>query len=250
MVRKKRQPLSPLTVIGELLLLAGLGVLGFIVWQPWYSAKVVGGEQTIAASELSAEWDQEAATTEESNHLGVQSGTIPITQTGATGDIFGIMYIPALGKEYSYKTAEGIGRPLPLDNRKSGIGRYPKSAKPGEDGNFAVAAHRNGPLAPFRDIEYLRVGDPIYLETRDGWYTYTFRNQEVVTASTTEVLNPFPYIESARTTEKMMTLTSCHPKNGAALRIISYAVLASFTPRSDGPPAELAAINPNVGRNA
>src|SRR5699024_1522955 len=109
---------------------------------------------------------------------------------------------------------------------------------------------RNGVIAPFRDVEYLRVGDPVYLETKDGWYTYSFRTQEVVTPDSIDVLNPFPYDKSSATEDSMLTLTSCFPKNGAELRIISFAVFDEFTPRADGPPAELAAVNSNVSQEA
>ncbi|MGO1434090.1 MAG: class E sortase [Canibacter sp.] len=240
MAKKKRAPLSPLTVIGELLLLGGLGVLGYIVWQPWYASLVLGGNQTTLSAEHSAQWSEEEASTDE----------LPVPEVGDNGDIFGVLYVPALGKDFSNVVAEGVGRPEPLDNWDSGVGHYPTTAKPGEVGNFALAAHRNGVLAPFRDVEYLRVGDPIYFETKDGWYTYTFRTQEVVGADAIEVLNPYPYVSGAIGDDSILTLTSCHPKDGAALRIISFAVFDGFTPRADGPPTELAAVNSHVGQEA
>ena len=44
---------------------------------------------------------------------------------------------------------------------------------PGEVGNFAVAGHRTTNGHPFRKIDELEVGDKIFVETKDAWYTYT-----------------------------------------------------------------------------
>lgn len=250
MAEKKRSPLSPLTVIGELLLLGGLGVLGYIVWQPWYAAFVIGGNQQDLAAQHSQQWAQEADDPGEEDEDQPED-VLPVPETGDIGDVFGVIYIPALGKDYSYLVAEGVDTPNPLDNWNSGVGHYPTSSKPGEKGNFALAAHRSGVLAPFRDIEYLRLGDPVYFETKDGWYTYKYRTQEIVTPESVEVLNSFPYVDDGSVDDKgILTLTSCHPKNGIALRYIGFAVFEDFTPRADGPPPALAAVNKNVGKES
>ena len=241
--KKKRAPLSPLTVIAELLLLGGLGVFGYLVWQPWYSVVVLGQKQQAISENLS-----EKLAKQDPPEKKTAQGEIPVPVLDKNKH-FGILYIPALGKNFANVVAEGVGRPFPLDDWNSGVGHYPQTALPGQSGNFALAAHRNGPLAPFRNVEHLRVGDPIYLETAAGWYTYRFRDQEVVTADTVDVLKPFPYLESTSVNSKgILTMTSCHPKNGAALRIISYAVFDKFTPRSEGPPKYLAKVNTNVGK--
>jgi sortase A len=45
-------------------------------------------------------------------------------------------------------------------------------AMPGEPGNVAVAGHRVGKGSPFLDLDQLRPGDPIVVETADAWYEY------------------------------------------------------------------------------
>jgi sortase A len=42
----------------------------------------------------------------------------------------------------------------------------------GEAGNVAVAGHRVGKGSPFLDLDRLRPGDPIVVETADAWYEY------------------------------------------------------------------------------
>ena len=43
---------------------------------------------------------------------------------------------------------------------------------PGEIGNVALAGHRVGKGSPFLELDTLRPGDPIVLETRDSWFVY------------------------------------------------------------------------------
>lgn len=85
----------------------------------------------------------------------------------------------------------------------------------------------------------LRVGDPLFIETADGWYTYRFRSIEYVMPVSGEVLSPFPWLDGVAGQDQILTLTTCHPKlSGNTERAISYAVLESFQPTSDGVPAE------------
>ncbi|MBN9613042.1 MAG: class E sortase, partial [Actinobacteria bacterium] len=176
------------------------------------------------------------------------NGKIPVAAPPAEGEVFGVLYIPAMGKNYAYRVAGGTDRATVLDLSDKGVGHYDKTQMPGAIGNFAVAAHRSGPwVTPFREIMQLRVGDPIYLETKDGWYTYRFRSQEYVLPTETDVLDPFPRVSGQPGKDRIMTLTTCHPKeDGTAERAITYAVLDDFRPRSEGAPESLAEVNSNV----
>ena len=53
-----------------------------------------------------------------------------------------------------------------------GPGHYIDTAMPGEQGNFAVAGHRVGRGSPFLDLDQMRPGDPIVVETADAWFVY------------------------------------------------------------------------------
>ena len=75
---------------------------------------------------------------------------------------------------------------------------------PGETGNFAVAGHRTTYGKPFSDIETLRIGDAIVVETEAGWYTYRFRTLEYVKPTETSVLNATPQLDVAAGEVKLL----------------------------------------------
>lgn len=221
-------------MVGELLLLGGIGTLGYLVWQPWYTTTVVAGQNAVIADELSAEWRAQPP-------APVEPGVIPVTAVPAAGETFGVLRVPAFGRDFAFRIAEGTDMGQVLNNPELGIGRYETSQMPGQPGgNMAIAAHRSGPATtPFRDVMNLRVGDPLFVETADGWYTYRFRSIEYVLPDQVEVLSPFPWLSGVAGQDQILTLTTCHPKwSGNTERAISYAVLESFQPTADGVPAE------------
>lgn len=244
--RRRRARLSPLTVIGELLIVGGLAVFGYIVWQPWHTGFVVTGKQLELTQSASADWDAKAA------ERPPFDGTVPVPEVPAIGEVFGQLHVPAFGTTFANSVAEGTGWWETLNYEDKGIGRYPDSSMPGEAGNFAIAAHRSGGyITPFKEIMNLRVGDPLFFETADGWYTYRFRSLEYVWPTEGEVLNAFPRMDGIEPSDQVMTLTTCHPKNwGTDERAIAYSIFESFQPRSEGPPAELIELNPAIVEGA
>lgn len=99
---------------------------------------------------------------------------------------------------------------------RAGAGHYPQTPLPCEKGNVAIAGHRTTYGKPFADIDQLRVGDQIELDTPIGGCIYQLKRPPfVVDKSDLSVLN--------QTNDKTLTLTSCHPKGSAAKRIIVKA---------------------------
>ncbi|WP_286328898.1 sortase domain-containing protein [Agromyces marinus] len=98
------------------------------------------------------------------------------------------------------------------------------------------------------EIDQLRVGDGIHIQTRDGWYTYRFRDLEYVTPDTVEVLAPVPHRPGTAPIDRIITLTTCNPLYSTAERIIAYGVFESWRPAADGPPGEIAAAVAEWGR--
>ena len=242
---RRRRSLSPLTVLGELLLLAGVGVLGYIVWQPWHTALTVGGMQQELAAEDSAQWEAEAG------DAGSTDG-MPVAERASANEVFAVLHVPAFGLEYANRVAESTSWDAVLNSADIGIGHYDTTQMPGEPGNFAVAAHRSGPVTtPFKELMNLRLGDPLFVETKEGWYTYRFRSIEFTTPDASDVLNPFPRVEGTPGEDQILTLTTCHPKHwGNDERAIAYAVLDDFQPRADGQPEELTAYAEGGGEEA
>jgi sortase A len=92
------------------------------------------------------------------------------------------------------------------------------------------------------EIEQLQLGDAIYVQTTDGWYTYRFRNLEYVTPQAIEVLAPVPHHPELTPADRIITLTSCNPLYSTDERIIAYGVLESWQPTEAGAPTEIADV--------
>ncbi len=160
-----------------------------------------------------------------------------------------MLHAPAFGTTYANRVAETTDWTTVLNVDTKGVGHYESTQMPGEPGNFTLAGHRSGPLInSFREVMNLRVGDPLFVETADGWYTYRFRSIEYVLPDAVDVLNPFPRLTGEPGVDQIMTFTTCHPKlSGSDERAIAYSVFEGFQARIDGPPAELLKLNPTMG---
>ncbi|MFD4421954.1 class E sortase [Agromyces sp. NPDC058484] len=235
---------SVVGVLGELLLTAGALILLFLGWQLWWNDAIVAGQQSSAASDLGAQWLEDGWT---------ERGDAPPPATEAFGDAlvgpvsygngeaFAVMYVPRFGEDSQRRIAEGVGLDV-LNSAHLGVGHYPGTQLPGEVGNFAIASHRSAYGGGMHEIGRLRLGDPIYIQTRDAWYTYRFRDLEYVAPEAVDVLAPVPHHPGLQPTDRIVTLTSCNPLYSTAERIIAYGVLESWRPSAAGPPGEIADV--------
>jgi len=251
--RPRRQKATVVGVLGELFLTAGVLVLLFLGWQVWLNDIIVGAEQTSAANDLAEQWEQGAddplptpnptdeAPAPSETPAPVDPGEPIVAAAPKAAESFANLIVPRLGADYRRPIAEGVGLNV-LNNRKTGVGHYPQTQMPGEVGNFAVAAHRTTYGAGFHDINSLLVGDSIYVETADGWYKYVYRGTEYVRPTGVGVLEPVPQAAGVASTDRIITMTSCHPYFSAAERIIAYGVFDTWYPRAGGPPPEIATL--------
>ena len=128
------------------------------------------------------------------------------------GDSLTRIKIPAISVDVV--VVEGI-TPTAL---RAGAGHYPSTPLPCEKGNVAIAGHRTTYGKPFADLDQMKAGDQVELDTPVGGCVYQLkRGPYIVDKSDTSVLNSTP--------DQTLTLTSCHPKGSAAKRIIVKAVL-------------------------
>lgn len=233
-------------MLGELFLMGGLIVLGYVFWQPWYTTTVVATQQLEVSAEHARTFRTEGV--ENSAASSWDGVTVPVIAKPAANEVFGVMYVPAFRENYANVLAEGLATRAVLNAGDRGIGRYEATQLLGEPGNIALAAHRSGPFTtPFQGIMNLRVNDPIYIETAEGWYTYRFRTLEYVLPHEMDVLLPFPRLVGVPGEDRILTLTTCHPENWSiAERAVAYSVFESFRPAAEGPPEELLAVNPAV----
>lgn len=223
-------------VIGELLITAGLVLVLFIVWQLWWTDVVADQEQNAVVQSLEEEWGVEPTGAAE-RIAPAQDGPPPTVPVVGNAEVFGTIRIPAFDRPV-VPLAEGVGLKDVLN--VIGAGHYPGTAMPGEVGNFAVAGHRTTYGKPFHDIDRLQEGDPVVVETRDAYYVYTVTRHEIVLPHEVEVIAPDPDDPTAEPTERMMTMTACHPLYSARERYIVHARFAYWTKRSDGIPQALA----------
>lgn len=135
------------------------------------------------------------------------------------GDPLARIVIPAIGVEQI--TVEGVS----VEDLRKGPGHYGLTPNPGQAGNSAIAGHRTTYGQPFHNLDKLKPGDEIIVQTIEGTFTYLVRaapdgsgkGHFIVAPSETWVLD--------QTGDNLLTLTSCHPKYSAAQRLIVQAEL-------------------------
>lgn len=131
----------------------------------------------------------------------------------STGDALTRLRIPAIGVDVV--VVEGIS----ASALRAGAGHYPQTPLPCEKGNVAIAGHRTTYGKPFNNLDRLRAGDIIRLETPIGPCEYAVERSFITTPRDLSVLDP--------TTDAVLTLTTCHPKGSARQRLIVTAKLVS-----------------------
>jgi sortase A len=242
---RRNSPRGKVTVIGvlgEVLITAGVLVFLFIGWQLWWNDMVMAQSQTSAATDISKSWIEHARVAPgPAAPQPADYGEPAVAAAPQENEPFAVLYVPRYGDDYHRTIAEGTGHDV-LNSMKLGIGHYPGTQMPGEVGNFAVAAHRSAYGGGMHLINEFQLGDAIYVQTADGYYTYRFRDLEYVEPSAVRVLAPVPGHPGAAPTDRIITLTSCNPLLSTAERIIAYGVFESWQPTSAGPPVGLAPI--------
>ena len=223
-----RPKTSKLLVFGELLVSFGILVGLFAVYEVFIQDEVVAAAQTNLAKEYGQTAEkQKFVNPDKAKNLG---------------DIFGRMYVPRFGSEWTRLVAEGT-RWHPVLN-EIGIGHYDNSALPGEVGNFAVAAHRGGFGGAFKNIHRLVEGDRVYLETNGYWYVYKYLQTKIVEPEDISVIDPVPAeLDGSHVGGKYLTMTSCTPIFVNTQRIIVWLELEKKISTSKGAPAELGIVN-------
>ncbi|WP_067489703.1 class E sortase [Actinomadura hibisca] len=201
--------------LGELCITGGLVLLLFVTYELWGTGRYTQQQQDALGQEMIKEWKAPKVTTEKVK----------------LGKGLAMIRIPRFGPKYRFVVIEGVE----LADLRKGPGHYPGSALPGQVGNFVVSGHRTTYSAPFNRAGELRRGDKILIDTREKQYVYQVTDRRVVRPSTVEVTAPVPFKPRARPTERLITLTTCHPKYSAAQRLIIFGELTGELPRAAAP---------------
>lgn len=182
---QRRRGQRLLTLFGSILIVVGLGFLGYVGWQYYGTDVVSKHKQAEVKSQLTVNWAK-----------GIDGGTI------------GLLRVPRFGKDYEMPILPGFGTAA----LAKGVGSYDKGAKPGQIGNFAIAAHRVTHGQPFRDFLKLRKGDKVEVETRTHLYTYVLRDNgtdRTVDFSAEWVLKSNPIDRNFTPTKPILTMLTC-----------------------------------------
>lgn len=259
---RRSLPMSTLGVTAELLITAGVGVLLFFVWYAFLNPAVVGANQASSAAKQSRLFSEQlkskppvsvtpspvatdpaAARTSPATGAdasGVPPANIPVmTEPKQIAAPLAVMYVPRFGTDWKRIIRESTDTIRVLNSSTAGVGHYVGTAMPGGLGNFAVAAHDTGYGNTFLGVKTLKLGDKIYVQTSDGWYTYEFRNFQFVQPDAINVLDAVPTVSTTTSSDRFITMTTCDPPFHGLERTIAYGTFVGF---STTPPAELAPV--------
>lgn len=152
------------------------------------------------------------------------------------GDSLTRIKIPAI--DVDVVVVEGTG----ADALRAGAGHYRDTALPCETGTVGIAGHRTTYGRPFANLDLLKPGDLITLETPVGSCTYQVlpappKRKPLDSKGAAYVIDPTeidvigaPGVArpgDSPAPGALLTLTTCHPKGSAAKRLVVQAVLVS-----------------------
>ena len=203
---------------GEVLVTLGVLLLLFVAWQLWWTDVVAERDAARVVEQLRADFAGGPVADGE----GAPATDLP-------GDSVALLHVPRFGADWVRPVLEDTGPEV----LATGVGHYVGTAGPGEVGNFAVAGHRTTWGRPFHDIDRLRAGDRVVVETAEHVYVYAVTGHEVVPPTDVAVIAAVPDDPGAAPEQPLLTMTSCHPRYSAAQRYVVHAALAQTLDPAD-----------------
>ena len=237
-------------VLGELLITFGVIIALFVFYQLYWTGVSTGKAQAQAADDLRSQWGAAAPVDPAAPPPPVDPAAPPPPVDGAqAADPTMAGYGPGWGTEgapvafltapnagiHDFVAFEGVG----LGTLANGPGHYPGTALPGQVGNAAFAAHRDGNGAPFDNIDRLGTCDDIIVETSSAIFRYKVLpvdglagageafdcvpegtivpgvpGRHIVTPDQSQVVTPHGQAS-------MVTFTTCHPQWSNTHRLIA-----------------------------
>ncbi|MFH9348406.1 class E sortase [Kitasatospora sp. NPDC017646] len=217
---------------GDVLLTSGLLVVLFAVYVLWWSNVASDRAADRAAGRLRDSWLVAAPPAES-----------PVPVAGLDRGDLGFLHVPALGRDFQVLIRPGTDDETLADGVAGAYTVPYRSVPPWEgEGNFALAAHRDGHGAKFHDLDRVGPGDAVVVETRDRWYVY--RVDGVLPETSPDdvgVIAPVPTGSPYRAPGRYITLTTCTPAYTSLYRLVVWGSLVREEAMAPGrvPPAEL-----------
>ena len=215
-VRGHRRPVRRSTVVLLVVaLMAGGTAIGLFgsAWQRTY-----GHQDAVQSHQDTLEdvWGAGAVSTQElfgSLVAGAAAEAVGGVPKPFPGSAIARLWIPALNLHWVVVQGTASW------DIASAPGHYSFSALPGEKGNFAVAGHRSPGI--FWDLDRLRAGDEIIVETRHGTFIYNVMITKITSPkSWAEVSSNPPGFPAG---SRVLTLTTCNPKWDNYERLVVHA---------------------------
>ena len=220
--------MAVLRILGKLLISVGVGVLLFIAWTLWGT----GLSTDRAQARLEEDFERQAPIDARDLSLEGDQGVMvdDSFKPGPGEAVFRIM-IPRI--DVREMVVEGVD----TESLRKGPGHYPDCRRgfekplctsqeeiwPGEVGRVIISGHRTTYGAPFYEIDQLREGDEIRLQTKWGGFTYEVTGSEIVPPNAQDIATPV-------SDKPELVLTTCNPRFSAAERLIVSAELTEELP--------------------
>lgn len=208
--------------LAGVLFAVGASIGGYVAWQLWGTDIVSQRRHADITQQVEKAWD-------------VGEPTVVVKKA----EVASLVRIPRFGKDYVVPVLEGTSEEV----LASGYGHFTGTAQPGEQGNFALAAHRVTHGEPLRGMPELQVGDQVIVDTADVRYTYeliTPGDGLRVTFEDAWVLDPVPHnpvpggVEPPQRPMKLLTLTTCAELFHTDDRLIAFGELVDEEPINQG----------------
>jgi sortase A len=213
---------------GSLLMIVGGLVLAYPFWSAAYThfaqeqlAKSYRAESSHFATQVERRKSTLAPAADAATRL--RSLAALFAASLKPGDPVGHMIIPRLGM--NRVILQGVGGSAGLTPGgdapylRSGPVHYGTTPLPGAGEPFAIAGHRTTFAAPFYNLNELRRGDQIFVDTPYARFTYTVSKLTTVLPTDVTVLYDRGY---------GLVLTTCTPRYSASHRLIAWALLTGF----------------------
>lgn len=206
-------------VLGTLLILVGIGMLGYVAWQFYGTTWTSKHKYDEIQRSLEEQWARGE----------------PVARTPDGTSSRALLRIPRFGEDYQVPITDGTGDAA----LAAGVGHFEHSAGPGKRGNFALAGHRVTRGQPFRDFPELRPGDTVEVVTKNKVFTYVLdtggADLEVPFTETWVVdarpENPAGGVGPKPGEDRLITLTTCAELFHTDGRLIAFGHLDSVARR-------------------
>ena len=218
-------------VLGDLFITFGVLLVLYVVYQLWWTNIIA--DQQVARNSAALQHQFAAS-------RGTAPGVPP--ETFPNGKSFAFVYIPAFGPDWRALVMQGVDRDSVLNT--GAVGHYPgdDSFPWDADGNFALAGHRDGHGMIFRDLDQLKPGEKVYVQTQYGWYVYQLdREAPSVPIADVGAIAPIPQGSGFTAPGHYITLTTCTPIYIDTSRLVWWGHLVETT-RADQVPSGVTPI--------